>query len=105
MVSYTSERRKKEIGIRKSTGASAVDIMMLLQIGIVKWLGIATLFACPLAYYATDKWLQNFAYQTPVNAGVFVLAIFIVSAIALLAVTYVVLKAARTNPAECLRSE
>ncbi|MCK5134274.1 MAG: ABC transporter permease [Bacteroidales bacterium] len=105
MVSYTSERRKKEIGIRKSTGASAADIMMLLQIGIVKWLGIATILACPVAYYATDKWLQNFAYRTPINIGVFVLAVFIVSAISLLAVSFVVLKAAKTNPAECLRSE
>jgi len=105
MVSYTSERRKKEIGIRKSTGASAADIMMLLQIGIVKWLGIATILACPLAYYATDKWLQNFAYQTPVNIGVFVIAIIIVFSIALLTVTSVVLKAARTNPAECLRTD
>jgi len=105
MVSYTSERRKKEIGIRKSTGASAADIMRLLQIGIVKWLGIATILACPLAYYATDKWLQNFAYRTSINIGVFVLAISIVSAISILTVTYVVLKAARTNPADCLRSE
>ena len=105
MVSYTSERRKKEIGIRKSNGASAGDIMMLLQIGIVKWLGIATILACPVAYYATDKWLQDFAYRTSINIGAFVLAIFIVSAISLLAVTFVVLKAARTNPAACLRSD
>lgn len=105
MVSYTSERRKKEIGIRKSNGASAVDILMLLNTGIVKWLGVATILACPLAYYAIDKWLQNFAYRTPVNFGVFALAIFIVFSIALLTVTFVVLKAARTNPAECLRSD
>jgi len=105
MVSYTSERRKKEIGIRKSTGASAADIVILLNTGILKWLGIATILACPLAYYATDKWLQNFAYQTSINMGVFVLAFFIVFAISILTVTFVVLKAARTNPAECLRSE
>jgi putative ABC transport system permease protein len=105
MVSYTSERRKKEIGIRKSNGASAVDILMLLHTGIVKWLGVATILACPLAYYAIDKWLQNFAYRTPVNFGVFALAIFIVFSIALLTVTFVVLKVARTNPAECLRSD
>jgi putative ABC transport system permease protein len=105
MVSYTSERRKKEIGIRKSTGASASDIMMLLQIGIVKWLGIATILACPIAYFATDKWLQSFAYRTPINIGAFVLAVFIVSAISLLAVSFVVLKAARANPAACLHSE
>jgi putative ABC transport system permease protein len=79
--------------------------MMLLQIGIVKWLGISTILACPVAYYATDKWLQNFAYRTPINVGVFVLGIFIISAIALLAVSVVVFKAAKTNPAECLRSD
>ena len=105
MVSYTSERRKKEIGIRKSNGASAADILVLLNSGIVKWVGIASLFAIPIAYYATDKWLQNFAYRTSVNVGVFVLAVFIVLMISLLAVTVVVLQAARTNPAECLRSE
>ena len=105
MVSYTSERRKKEIGIRKSSGASAADILILLNIGLVKWLGVATILACPLAYYATDKWLQGFAYRTSINIGVFVLAVFIVFAISMLTVTYVVLKASRTNPAECLRSE
>ncbi len=105
MVSYTSERRKKEIGIRKSNGASAADILVLLNTGIVKWVGIATILAIPIAYYATDKWLQDFAYRTSVNIGVFVLAVLIVLAISLLAVTFVVLKAARTNPAECLRSD
>jgi putative ABC transport system permease protein len=105
MVSYTSERRKKEIGIRKSNGASAADILILLNTGIVKWVGIATILAIPVAYYATDKWLQDFAYRTSVNIGVFVLAVFIVLAISLLAVTFVVLKAAKTNPAECLRSD
>jgi putative ABC transport system permease protein len=71
----------------------------------VKWVGIATILAIPVAYYATDKWLQDFAYRTSVNIGVFVLAVIIVLAISLLAVTFVVLKAARTNPAECLGSD
>ncbi|MDX2443277.1 MAG: hypothetical protein QNK30_05710, partial [Bacteroidales bacterium] len=72
---------------------------------IVKWVGIASILAIPVAYYATDKWLQDFAYRTSVNIGVFVIAVFIVLAISLLAVTFVVLKAARINPADCLRSE
>jgi len=105
MVSYTSERRKKEIGIRKSFGASTVNIMMLLNTGIVKWVVIASIIACPVAYYATDKWLQNFAYQTSINIGVFILALFIVFVISILTVTLVGLKAARTNPAQCLRAE
>jgi putative ABC transport system permease protein len=105
MVSYTSERRKKEIGIRKSNGASTADILILLHTGIVKWVGIATILAIPVAYFATDKWLQDFAYRTSVHMGVFVVGVFIVLTISLLAVTIVVVKAARTNPAECLRSE
>lgn len=105
MVSYASERRKKEIGIRKSNGASAADIFVLLNSGIVKGVGMASILAIPIAYYAIDKWLQNFAYRTSIQVSTFVLAVFIVLAISLLAVSVVVLHAARTNPAACLRSE
>jgi putative ABC transport system permease protein len=105
LISFTSESRKKEIGIRKANGASAVNILMLLNKGIVKWVMIATLLASPIAYYATDKWLQSFAYHTPVSLWIYVLAIFIVISIALLSVSLVVLKAAKTNPADCLRYE
>ena len=105
MISFTSERRKKEIGIRKANGASAVNILMLLNIGIVKWVGIATIIASPIAYYATDKWLQNFAFRTSISLGVFVFAVFIVLSIALISVSIVVFRATKTNPADCLRYE
>ncbi|MBI9053325.1 MAG: ABC transporter permease [Bacteroidales bacterium] len=105
MISFTSERRKKEIGIRKANGASAVNILMLLNKGIVKWVGIATIIASPIAYYATDKWLQNFAFRTSINIGVFVFAVLIVLSIALISVSIVVFKATKTNPADCLRYE
>ena len=105
MISFTSERRKKEIGIRKANGASAVNILMLLNKGIVKWVFIATILASPIAYYATDKWLQDFAYRTEASLWVYVLAIFIVLSIALISVSLVVFKAAKTNPADCLRYE
>jgi len=105
MISFTSERRKKEIGIRKANGASAVNILILLNKGIVKWVGIATIIASPIAYYAADRWLQNFAYRTSINFGVFIFAVFIVLSIALLSVGFVVLKAAKTNPVDWLRYE
>lgn len=105
MISFTSERRKKEIGIRKANGASALNILMLLNKGIVKWVFIATILASPIAYYATDKWLQDFAYRTEANLWVYVLAIFIVLSIALVSVSLVVFRAAKTNPADCLRYE
>jgi len=122
MISFTSESRKKEIGIRKANGASAANILMLLGIrkangasaanilmllnkGIVRWVGIATILASPIAYYATDKWLQNFAYRTSISLSVFVFAVFIVLSIALLSVSIVVFKAIKTNPVDCLRYE
>ena len=105
MISFTSESRKKEIGIRKANGASAANILMLLNKGILRWVGIATILASPIAYYATDKWLQNFAYRTSISLGVFVFAVFIVLSIALLSVSIVVFKAIKTNPVDCLRYE
>ena len=105
MISFTSERRKKEIGIRKANGASAVNILMLLNKGIVKWVAISTLLASPIAYYATNQWLQDFAYRTEASLWVYVLAIFIVLSIALISVSIVVFRAASQNPTECLRYE
>ncbi|MBA7535450.1 hypothetical protein ES705_27706 [subsurface metagenome] len=105
MISFTSESRKKEIGIRKANGASAANILMLLNKGIVRWVGIATILASPIAYYATDKWLQNFSYRTSISLDVFVFAVFIVLSIALLSVSIVVFKAIKTNPVDCLRYE
>ena len=105
MVSYTSERRKKEIGIRKSSGASAADILILLNTGIVKWVGIASILAIPVAYYATDKWLQNFAYKTEFKWWIFVVAGLITLIIALLTVSRQSWRAASKNPIEALRYE
>ena len=105
MISFTSERRKKEIGIRKVNGASAINILMLLNKGILIWVGIAIILATPIAYFAADKWLQNFAYRTSISLEVFIFAVFLVLIIALLSVTFVVLKAAKTNPVDCLRYE
>jgi putative ABC transport system permease protein len=105
MISFTSERRKKEIGIRKVNGASVGNILMLLNKGIIKWVGIATIIASPIAYYATDKWLQNFTFRTSISLGVFAFAVFIVLSIALISVSIVVFRAAKTNPVDCLRYE
>lgn len=105
LVSYNTETRVKEIGIRKANGATATDILILFDRAIVRWVGIACVLAIPLSYFAINKWLQNFAYRTPISIGMTALAIFIVLAISLFAVFIVVLKAAKTSPAECLRTE
>jgi len=119
LASFTTERRTKEIGIRKALGASVSGIMLMLSKEFTKWVLAANVIAWPLAYFAMEQWLQNFAYRTEIDfstfilAGVLALAIastFILAgvlalAIALLTVGYQAIKAARANPVEALRYE
>ena len=108
LISYTSIQRTKEIGIRKSMGASIPTVIRLLSWETVRLQLIATLLAMP-AYYALRAWLQNFAYHIRFNAGVYLLILLGVSLlvllIALLSVSYQTYRAASANPAQSLRVE
>jgi putative ABC transport system permease protein len=105
MASFILARRTKEIGIRKVNGASVTEIVQMLNISFVKWIVIAFVIATPIAYYAMDKWLANFAYQTALSWWIFVLAGGITLAIVLLTVSWLTYRAARRNPIEALRYE
>jgi putative ABC transport system permease protein len=102
---FSSERRTKEIGIRKVNGAKIWQVMLMLNMDFVKWIAIAFVIATPIAYYAMDKWLQNFAYRTPLSWWVFALAGLLALSIALLTVSWQSWLAARRNPIEALRYE
>ena len=105
LASFTSEQRTKEIGIRKVLGASVTKIAMLLTKDFTKWVIVASLVAWPMAYLATQKWLQNFAFQADINFSVFILATLTALIIALLTVSYQAMKAAVSNPVDVLRNE
>ena len=105
LASFTSERRTKEIGIRKVLGASVSSIVQLLSKEFIKWVVIANLIAWPVAYYAMSKWLQNFAYRINIVWWAFVLAGVLALVISLLAVSYQAIKAATANPVDALRYE
>jgi len=105
IASYTTERRIKEIGIRKVLGASVPGIIMQLSRGFTKWVVLANIIAWPIAYYSMNKWLQNFAYRANPSVWIFFLSGLTALTIALLAVTYKTIKAARANPADSLRYE
>jgi putative ABC transport system permease protein len=105
LASFTSERRTKEIGIRKALGATITNILMLLTNKFVKWVAIANILAWPIAYYAMNKWLQNFAYRIDMSWWMFVLAGAIALTIALLTVSWQAIRAATANPVESLRYE
>lgn len=102
---YSSEKRSKEIGIRKINGAKISEILTMLNKDFVKWVAIAFVIATPIAYYAMNKWLENFAYKTELSWWVFALAGLLALGIALLTVSFQSWKAATKNPVESLRYE
>jgi len=102
---FTSEQRTKEIGIRKANGAKTHEIIKMLNADFAKWVAIAFLIACPIAYYAMTKWLENFAYKTELSWWIFALAGLIAMGIALLTVSLQSWRAATRNPVESLRYE
>jgi len=95
----------KEIGIRKVNGAKVSEIMTMLNKDFVKWVAIAFIVASPIAYYAMNRWLENFAYKISLSWWVFVLSGVIALMVALLTVSWQTFRAARRNPVEALRYE
>jgi len=102
---FSTERRTKEIGIRKANGATTTEIITMLNKNIIKWVIIAFIISCPIAWYAMNKWLQNFAFRTNINLWIFVLAGLIALGIALTTVSWQSWRAAKRNPVEALRYE
>jgi putative ABC transport system permease protein len=105
LSSFMTERRTKEIGIRKINGAKSNEIFTLLSREYIIWVLIAILIACPVAWYAINKWLQNFAYRIEISWWVFVSAGFIALLIAWTTVSFQSYRAAGKNPVEALRYE
>ncbi len=102
---FTTQTKIKEIGIRKVNGAKISEILAMLNKDFVKWVVIAFVIATPIAYYAMNKWLENFAYKTTLSWWIFVLAGLLALGIALLTVSWQSWKAATRNPVEALRYE
>jgi putative ABC transport system permease protein len=102
---YSAELRIKEIGIRKVNGAKISEIMTTLNKDFIKWVVIAFTIATPIAFYAMQKWLENFAYKTSLGWWIFVLAGVLAMGIALFTVSWQSWIAATRNPVEALRYE
>jgi putative ABC transport system permease protein len=105
LATFTAEQRTKEIGIRKVLGASVLTVVGLLSKDFLKLVLIAVVIASPLAWYAMNKWLQNFAYQTSVSWQVFALTSILAITIAFVTVSYQAIRAALSNPVKSLRTE
>jgi putative ABC transport system permease protein len=105
MASYLIARRRKEIGVRKVLGASVPQIMAMLTREFTKWVAMASLLACPLAFYIMNRWLRTFAYRVSIGIGEFALSIALTLLIALLTISSQSVRAARANPVDSLRYE
>ena len=105
MSIFSINQRVKEIGIRKVNGARVDEILLLLNTSFIKWILISFVIAIPIAYYAMHKWLQTFAYKTPLSWWIFALAGLVALTIALLTVSWQSWRAATRNPVEALRYE
>jgi len=105
LTSFSITRRTKEIGIRKVLGASTANIVVLLTREFTKWVIVANIFACPVAYWIMSHWLQNFDNRVSFGLWIFLLAAFLALVIAVLTVSFQTVKAALSNPVDALRYE
>lgn len=105
LISYTASIRKKEIGIRKVLGAGTTTLIRLLSNDFIKLMIIATFISWPLAYFATDYWLRNFADRLDINPWVYLISTIIVVLICSFAISFQTIKTAMNNPIDSLRDE
>lgn len=105
LISVVTAQKTKEIGVRKVLGATAAGITLMLSGGFVRLAGIALLFAFPVAWYLTDRWLQNFAYHIALQPWMFIAAGALAVTIALMTVGFQSMKAALADPVRSLRNE
>lgn len=102
---YDTRRRVKEIAVRKVNGAQVWEVISLLNISFIRWVGWAFIIASPIAYLLMQNWLQNFAYKTSISWWIFVLAGAFTLLISLMTVSWQSYKAAVANPVKSLRTE
>ncbi len=105
MASYMTNKRRKEICIRKVHGASVSELYHLLATDMLKLIGLAFILASPLSYLFINQWLEEFPYHININPLVFILAGLATTALALLTISGQLIRLSRINPAESLRYE
>jgi putative ABC transport system permease protein len=105
LVTYAAQQRTKEIGIRKVLGASEMNITSMLSKDFLKLIFVAALIAFPVAWWAMNQWLNQFAYRISISWWIFLVAGLTALLIGMITISFQAIKAAIANPVESLRSE
>jgi putative ABC transport system permease protein len=105
MAFYVTQRRIREIGLRKVNGATLQDLLLLLNKDFVRWVLVAFGIALPVAYFSLRSWLEGFTVKTPLSLWVFLLAGIVALAVTLLTTSFQTWKVATMNPVKTLKTE
>jgi putative ABC transport system permease protein len=105
MILFNAKSKRKLIALHKVNGASKINVILLLNHGFLIQFVVAYIIAVPLAYIVVRRWLENFAYQTPVHWWVFVASGLLVFLITVFTVSWQSYRAASINPIEAIKSE
>ncbi len=105
LTSFTVEQRTKEIGVRKAMGSTVSGIYIAISKEIVILVSVSAILAWPIIYYIAGQWLENFYYRISLGAFSFVAGLSIALGIAIMTISYRILRAARINPAQSLKYE
>jgi putative ABC transport system permease protein len=105
LATFVAQQRVKEIGIRKVLGSSVFNITKLLSLDFIKLVGISIVIATPVAWYAMNKWLEDYAYRINIRWTTFFMSALLAIAVALITVSFQAIKAAVANPGKSLRTE
>ena len=105
LTSFTVEQRTKEIGVRKAMGSSVAGIYVVISREIIILVSVSALVAWPVVYYWAGKWLENFYYKINPGLFTFVIGLIIALGIAVLTISFRIMRAARVNPAQSLKYE
>jgi len=105
LVTFNTESKTKEVGVRKVCGAKITEIIVLLNENIIKWFLVGFFVSCILSWFLMSKWLENFAFRITLSWWIFILGAFMVLMITALTVSWQTWKAASTNPVDSLKYE
>ena len=105
LAMFAAERSVKEIGIRKVLGASVTSIILRLSKNMMSLIMLALLISTPISWYMMDRWLEHFAYRTPMDLSLFVIAGGMTIIVAILTIIFHASRAAMANPVSSLKAE